>query len=86
MDAHERRNVNRVFRTMAREWGCPVWMVRQTIQKAIDQSWENSMHNSEARAVWCKYFPDGKPTPEQYILFQGRKFETGEDMPELLDL
>ena len=86
MDAHERRNVNRVLRTMAREWRCPEWMVRRTIQNAIDQSWESSMQNPEAKAVWCKYFPDGKPTLEEYILFQGRKFENGEEMPTILDL
>ena len=84
MDSHERRNVNRVFRTMAREWGCPVWMVKLTLQRAIDVSWENAMQDPEAKALWDKYFPNGKPTPDQYILFQGRKFENGEDMPELL--
>lgn len=85
MDSHERRNVNRVFRTLAREWRCPKWMVELTIQRTIDQIWEKSMYDPETKALLDKYFPNGKPTPEQYILFQGRKYENGEEMPDLLN-
>lgn len=42
------------------------------------------MHNPELKALWEKSFPNGKPTPDEYILFQGRKFENGEEMPDLL--
>lgn len=84
MDSRERRNVNRVFRVLAREWHCPEWMVYTTIQRAIDESWEYAMSDPKAKALWDQYFPNGKPTADQYILFQGRYFENGEDMPDLL--
>ena len=84
MNMRERRNVNRVFRTIAREWNCPVWLVKVIIQRTIDESWEKAAHDPTSQYLWHKYFPNGKPTPEQYILFQGRKFENDEDMPDLL--
>lgn len=84
MDLRERRNVNRAFRMLAREWHCPVWMVKLIIQRTIDESWKKAANNPEAKALWVKHFPNGIPTPEEYILFQGRKYEKGEEMPALL--
>ena len=85
MDLHDFLNVRRVFRTMAREWGCPVWMVRRTIRRTIHKSWEKAMFDPEERSLWEQFFPEGKPTPEQYILWLGRAHEKGEEMPHLLN-
>lgn len=84
MGLHDSSNVQRVFRAMAREWGCPVWMVKRTIEQSIDRSWEKAMSDPEAKALWDQYFPNGKPTAEQYILRLGRAHETGEQIPFLL--
>lgn len=84
MHLHDFLNVRRVLRMMAAEWGSPVWMVKRTIRQIIDQSWEKSMFDPEAKALWDKYFPNGKPTPDQYILRLGYAYENGEDMPHLL--
>lgn len=84
MDLHDSRNVQRVLRTMAVEWGQPVWKVRHIIQQSIDNSWETAVLDPEAKALWDKYFPNGKPTPDQYILRLGHAHETGEDVPYLL--
>lgn len=84
MNIHDFLNVRRVFRRMAAEWGCPVWMVKQTIRQLIDQSWEKAMLDPEEKSLWDKYFPNGKPTPDQYILRLGRAHENGENVPYLL--
>jgi len=84
MDLHDRANVNRVFRLMSKEWGVPVWKVKQILQEYIDQSWEASAQIPENQALWNKYFPDGKPTSEQYVLRLGHARETGEQVPYLL--
>lgn len=85
MDLHDSFNVQRVFRALAVEWGCPVWMVRQIIQQTIDRSWEKAMSDSKAKALWDKYFPSGKPTPDQYILLLGHAHESGETVPFLFN-
>ena len=84
MDLHDFLNVRRVFRTMAAEWKCPVWIVKKAIRRSINQTWERAMSNLEEKALLNKYFPDGKPTPEEYILRLGHAHETGEDVPFLL--
>ena len=84
MDFYDSLNVQRVFHAMAAEWGCPVSIVKQTVQESIDQSWEKAMLDPEAMALWSKYFPEGKPTAEEYMLRLGRAYETGEEMPFLL--
>lgn len=83
MNLHDYINVRRVFRVMAAEWKCPVWIVKATIHKIINSCWQQAMSNPEEKALWDKYFPNGKPTPYQYILRLGRAHETGEDMPFL---
>ena len=84
MDLHDYLNVQRVLRTMAAEWNCPVKVVKLIIQKAIDESWEKAMSDPEAKVLWAKYFPNGKPSLQQYILRLGRAHETGENIPFLL--
>ena len=84
MDRHDSRNVQRVLRRMAAEWRCPVWMVERTIQQIIDQSWEQAMLDPKTKALWDQYFPNGKPTPEEYILLLGHAHEKGEYIPYLL--
>ena len=83
MDLHDNRNVRRVFRTMAAQWGCPVWMVERIIQQAIDRNWEKAMADPEVSALWGEYLPNGKPTPTEYILRLGHAHERGEDVPYL---
>lgn len=85
MDLHDYLNVRRVFRVMAIQWRCPVWMVKRTIRKIIDLSWEKAMSDPKAKALWDKYFPNGKPTPDQYILRLGHAHEKGEEVPFLLE-
>ncbi len=70
---------------MAAEWKCPVWIVKGTIRRIIDQSWKKAMSNPEEKALWDRYFPNGQPTPDQYILWLGRAHETGEEVPFLLN-
>lgn len=77
-------NVRRVFRTMAAEWGCPVWVVKKTIRCIIDRNWESALSDPETKALWDKYFPNGKPTPDEYVLWLGHAHEKGEEMPYLL--
>ena len=84
MTLHEYVNVRRVFRHMAAQWGCPVFAVKRTIRKTIDDAWEKAKSDPEAKELWGKYFPDGKPTPNQYILLLGRAKENGETVPYLL--
>ena len=84
MDLHYSRNVRRVLRGLAAQWGCPVWKAEHIIQQNIDRSWEKAMLDSEAKALWDKFFPDGKPSSEQYILRLGIAHENGEDVPYLL--
>lgn len=85
MNLHDFLNVRRVLRTMAAEWDCPVWVVRRAIRRSIDQSWEKAMSDPEAKALRDKYFPNGKPTPAQYILRLGHAQEKGEEVPHLLE-
>lgn len=84
MDLHDYLNVRRVFRTMAAEWGCPVWLIKWMLRRMIDKSWEKAMSDPEEKALWDKYFPCGKPTPVQYILLLGHAHEKGEEIPLLL--
>lgn len=84
MDSHDRRNVQRIIRLLAREWNCPTWRVTHIIQQSIDKSWGIAMLDPERKALWDQYFPDGKPTPEQYILWLGHAHERNETMPYLL--
>ena len=86
MDLHDRRNVNRIIRLLAREWKCPVWAAKIIVQKAINDSWEKAMFHPEIKVILDQYFPNGKPTVAEYILFQGHKFEGGEEMPDILSL
>ena len=83
MDLHDYLNVRRVFRTMAYEWKCPVWVVKLIIRRMINESWERVMSHPEEKALWEKYFPNGKPTPDQYILLLGHAHERGEEIPFL---
>ena len=85
MDLHDSRNVQRVLRTIAAQWRVPVWKVTHIIQQTIDQSWEKAILDSEAKALWDKYFPNGKPTPEEYILRLGHAHEIGENVPYLFN-
>ena len=82
---HEWMNVRRVFRRMAAEWKCPVWAVKLTIRKTIDEAWAKAQGDPEVKELWNRYFPDGKPTPSQYILLLGRAKENGETVPYLLN-
>jgi len=68
---------------MAKEWNCPVWLVKRTVQHIINKNWERAQSIPEDKARWDMYFPDGKPTTEQFILQKGRAFERGEEMPML---
>ena len=84
MDLHDYLNVRRVFRMMASQWECPVWVVKATIRRLIDQNWERVMSDPEEKALWETYFPNGKPSPDQYILLLGHAQENGEVIPFLL--
>ena len=81
MNLYDFLNVQRVFKMMAEEWKCPVWIVKTIIRRMINQSWESAISIPEEKALWDKYFPKGKPTPSQYILRLGHARETGEEMP-----
>ena len=84
MDLRDHWNIRRVYRAMAAEWGCPIWAVKRIIRRSIDRSWEMAVSDPQAKALWSKYFPKGKPTPDQYILRLGHAHENGEDVPYLL--
>ena len=84
MDWHDYRNVRRTLRTIASGWNCPVWAVKRTIRAVINRSWEKAMTAPEEKALWDTWFPNGKPTPEQYILMLGHAYERGEEVPFLL--
>lgn len=84
MDLHDYLNVRRILKLLGREWNCPIWAVKLTIQRSLDETWANAQGDPEAAARLDKYFPDGKPTPEGYILRLGRAHESGEDIPYLL--
>lgn len=82
MDLHDYLNVRRIFRLLAAEWNCPVWIAKLIIRRFIDQSWEQAVSDPQKRDVWEAYFPEGKPTPTQYILRMGHAHENGEEMPQ----
>ena len=84
MDQNDSRNVRRVLRHLSSEWRCPVWAVERTLQENIDRCWEKAMLKPEDKALWDKYFPDGKPTAQQYVLWLGRAHENREHVPYLL--
>ena len=84
MDYRESRKIQRVLRVLARQWNCPVWMVTRTVQEKIDRSWNCAQLDPQEKALWDQYFPNGKPTAEEYILWLGRAQENGEEMPYLL--
>ena len=84
MNLHDYLNVRRVLRSMAKDWNCPVRAVKRTIQRCIDESWEVALSDPVKKALWDKYFPKGKPSPDQYILRLGHAHEIGEDVPFLL--
>lgn len=84
MDLRDFWNVQRVLRRMAKDCGHPVWMIKRIIQDSINKSWELAQFDPEEKALWDKYFPNGKPTTEQYILHLGHAKERGEEMPYLL--
>ena len=84
MDLHDFLNVRRVYRMMAAQWGCPVWVIKWVIRRAIDDSWKRTLYDPEAKKLWDAYFPAGKPTPSQYILRLGYAYEKDEDVPYLL--
>lgn len=84
MNRLDQRNVQRVMRKIASEWRCPVWKVERTIGSAIDRCWEAARSKPDEKELWDTYFPEGKPTPKQYILLLGHAHESGEKIPELL--
>lgn len=86
MKIREFLNVRRVLRTIAAQWECPVNEAKGRIRLAIDRSWEMAQSDPEEKAVLDFYFPQGKPTPEQYILRLGRAHEQGEEVPGLLKM
>ena len=86
MDLHDFLNVRRIFRMLAKEWGCPVWVVKLIIRQGIDKSWEEALHDPEHKALWDMYFPGGKPTPGMYILRLGQAHENGEKIPFLIEM
>ena len=81
MDSQDYTNIQRVLRTTAEELGCPDWLIKHVIQQNIDRSWEAAKSDPEARARWDEYFPNGKPTPEEYILLLGHALEKREEVP-----
>ena len=81
MDLHDYLNIRRVLRTMAAEWNCPVWVVKATIRRMINNCWDKAMSEPKEKALWETYFPKGKLSPEQYILLLGHAHERGEDVP-----
>ncbi len=84
MDLHDFINVRNVFRMIAAEWGCPVWMVKSIIRRTINRCWAQAMQDPEAKVLRNKFFPKGKPTPKQYVLMLGYAHETGDVIPDLL--
>ena len=84
MDLHDYMNVRRVLRTLASRWNCPVWAVKILIRRTINEHWEKALSDPEEKALWDRYFPHGKPTPQQYILLLGHALESGEEIPFLL--
>lgn len=84
MDLHDYLNVRRVLKLLGREWNCPVWLVKLTIQRTLDDTWAKAEADPELAALLDRYFPDGKPSPVGYILRLGHAHETGEEVPYLL--
>lgn len=84
MDLHDYLNVRRVLKLLSREWRCPIWTVKLIIQNNLDKTWTNAQGDPELTARLDKYFPNGKPTPEGYILRLGHAHETGEEIPYFL--
>lgn len=84
MDLHDFLNVRRTLRMLSDQWNCPVWTVKMIIRRSIRNNWEKAMQNPEEKALWNRYFPNGKPTPEQYILHLGHAYENDETVPFLL--
>lgn len=84
MTAHETRNVRRTLRLLSSRWGYPVWLVERTIQQSIDECWQTAQNDPGEKALWDKYFPNGKPTAQEYILLLGNAHENGQHVPRLL--
>lgn len=75
--------IRRVLHRMASQWGCPVWLVWFTVWHGIDTSWRSIRTDPEARMLWDRYFPGGKPAPGQYILRLWDAADRGEEVPLL---
>ena len=86
MDKHTKANVMRVLRRLGREWGMYPEQVYRHIQQLIDESWTNSMAqgNEKKHELWLRYFPNGKPTVEEYFIWYAGEQEAGRQPPYLL--
>lgn len=87
MDRHTRANVMRVLRLLARTWQMPTELAYRRIQQAIDESWELAQEPGKEtiRELWQRYFPGGKPTPEEYFIWYAAEQEAGRKPPYLFN-
>ena len=56
------------LRSIAEKEGKSLAEIEAAIQESIDAAWENP----ECRALQNLYFPNGKPTPEEFITVMAR--------------
>lgn len=66
-----------IYRKIARQNGVSVSEVKMEMQKAIDAAWDSPNKTEENIAAQSRVKPDGsKPTPEELIQYEARKFKS----------
>ena len=87
MDRHTKANVMRMLRLLGREWRMPPELAHRRIKEIIDQSWELAQQPGKETnwELWQRYFPGGKPTPEEYFIWYAAETEKGHKPPYLFN-
>jgi len=62
---------NKLFKSIAKKYKTTPEEVRREIQASIDEAWETD--DPVAIVYQTLLFPNGKPTPEEFLLTLGRR-------------
>ena len=84
MGYYDDSKIQNMYQIITEKTGQPEWLVGIILCYGIERSWEIAEQDLELKILWEKYFPKGKPTPEEYLLWLAQAQESGEDIPFLL--
>ena len=70
----EVKNMKSIFKEVAQKTNSTDKAVKSDIQEAIDAAWNSK--DPSVKAFQRRLFPNGKPTPEEFILVMGNVLRT----------